>query len=64
MQLGRSPVSVADLVRAGLLRPGQRLLFTAAMAAGGTATNGWLAWYRGDGSPTQLADLRKRMLDR
>jgi hypothetical protein len=91
MQLGRSPVSVSDLVKAGLLQPGQSrnfrkrsdctaavtnhgtLLFngreftspsTAALAACGTTTNGWLAWYAGDATPTHLAQLRAQLLSR
>jgi Restriction Enzyme Adenine Methylase Associated len=89
MQLGRSPVSLSDLIQAGLLRSGQRLLFrrrpectaevtdrgtllfdnrefkspsTAALAAGGSATNGWLAWYSDEGALTHLGTLRERAL--
>ena len=86
-QLGRSSVSVADLVKAGLLRSGQRLTFrkgdlhaevtgsgtiryagteytspssAAKAAAGGTSTNGWVAWSVTDGSGETLASLRDR----
>lgn len=91
MQLGRSPVSLTDLVKAQLLRPGEPVSFrkssaitgeiTAAgtirvggteyaspstagkVAAGGTSTNGWVAWYvqRVDGW-TNLAELREQLL--
>ena len=90
-QLGRSPVSLSDLVTAGLLRPGQELFFrggtriarvtsaggvtfegrnftspsTAARAASGTSTNGWLAWHVNDGGRrATLAALRDRFLNR
>lgn len=90
MQLGRSPVSMADLLKAQLLRPGQEISFrrsttvtgevTAAgtvrfrgteysspstagkVAAGGTSTNGWLAWHVRDGAEwTTLSALRDRL---
>ncbi len=84
-QLGRSSVSIADLVKAGLLRSGERLVFrkgdqhaevtgsgtiryqgkdytspstAAKAAAGGTSTNGWIAWSVSQGDT--LADLRDR----
>ncbi len=87
MQLGRSSVAISDLVKAGLLRPGQRLVFrkngpgaevtatgaikfggteysspstAAKAAAGGTSTNGWVAWSVPGGET--LAELRDRHL--
>ncbi len=90
MQRGRSPVSLSDLLRAGLLHPGDEIRLrrgdtskatvterstillgeteytspsTAAKAATGTATNGWLAWYVRRGEEwTDLAALRKHLL--
>lgn len=85
----RSSISLPDLLAAGLLHPGQRLVFrkrgpsaevtssgtirlsgkeytspsTAGMAAaGGTSTNGWVAWYAEDGDDlTLLSELRLRL---
>jgi Restriction Enzyme Adenine Methylase Associated len=90
MSTGRSPISLADLMQAGLLRSGQHVWFrrnkkqTATLttagtlllagkeygnpsaagvaASGGTATNGWLAWYvEDDGGITDLDGLRQRL---
>jgi hypothetical protein len=43
-QLGRSPISLSDLVRAGLLRPGQRLSFRSGTQTADVTSEGKLTF--------------------
>lgn len=57
MQLGRSPVSLADLIRKGLLHPGQELSFRRSSDTKGQVTSAGTISFQGRGysSPSTAA---------